>query len=333
MNENKKKLENTLDFYNEKMTKQAVGRLFQEYMDEGEENYFIPEKKYNRDYVNENPRAYSKSYYDEFGREGYQNQYYNDSNNKYYDSDFRYYDDGYDSNYDEPAENYTNVPYGYDRVNTYAKRRKRATSSKSSNNSKSRKKAKKPQPQRASSPERKMQKSGYYENSYYEGEKKSISFLTVILGIFSVILLFAVTFLSYKLNVANAEYENISERLNNELEDPSNIEELNSLTAEVESLKKENEQLKNGKASSANSALTSNNGNTDNNAENGTSNSADGDTKDVPSEYTVGKGDNAWKISEKVYGKGDYYQKILEANNLDNASSLFVGQVLVIPEI
>ena len=51
------------------------------------------------------------------------------------------------------------------------------------------------------------------------------------------------------------------------------------------------------------------------------------------SEYTVKEKDSFWKISQEVYGNGAYYQKIIEANNLTEDSTLTPGQKLKIPKI
>lgn len=47
--------------------------------------------------------------------------------------------------------------------------------------------------------------------------------------------------------------------------------------------------------------------------------------------YTVAKGDHLWSIAQKVYGDGNMYTKILEANNLTNADQIEVGMVLKLP--
>ena len=51
--------------------------------------------------------------------------------------------------------------------------------------------------------------------------------------------------------------------------------------------------------------------------------------------YTVQSGDTLWKISEHVYGSGNKYMKIFEANTsiLDNPDKIFPGQELVIPDL
>jgi len=49
--------------------------------------------------------------------------------------------------------------------------------------------------------------------------------------------------------------------------------------------------------------------------------------------YTVVKGDNLWKIAEKKYNDGYAWSKIAKANNLKNASVLYVGQKLKMPAV
>lgn len=50
--------------------------------------------------------------------------------------------------------------------------------------------------------------------------------------------------------------------------------------------------------------------------------------------YTVKKGDTLWKISGKVYGKGQDWRKIYDANRdkIKKPEQIYAGQVLVIPE-
>ena len=51
--------------------------------------------------------------------------------------------------------------------------------------------------------------------------------------------------------------------------------------------------------------------------------------------YTVQSGDTLWKISEHVYGSGNKYMKIFEANTsiLDNPDKISPGQELRIPDL
>ena len=48
-------------------------------------------------------------------------------------------------------------------------------------------------------------------------------------------------------------------------------------------------------------------------------------------EYTVKSGDNFWKISQSVYGNGAYANEIMEANGMNENSTLGIGDVLKIP--
>jgi nucleoid-associated protein YgaU len=52
-------------------------------------------------------------------------------------------------------------------------------------------------------------------------------------------------------------------------------------------------------------------------------------TGDQP--YTVQAGDNLSKVSKHFYGSANHYQKIAEANSMDNPDLVKVGQKLVIP--
>jgi nucleoid-associated protein YgaU len=47
--------------------------------------------------------------------------------------------------------------------------------------------------------------------------------------------------------------------------------------------------------------------------------------------YTVQSGDNLSKISKHFYGEANDYQKIADANNIDNPDHIQVGQDLTIP--
>lgn len=51
--------------------------------------------------------------------------------------------------------------------------------------------------------------------------------------------------------------------------------------------------------------------------------------------YTVESGDTLWKIAENMYGSGNKYMKIFEANTsiLKNPDKIFPGQKLVIPDL
>ena len=47
--------------------------------------------------------------------------------------------------------------------------------------------------------------------------------------------------------------------------------------------------------------------------------------------YTVVKGDNLWSIAVRAYGDGFRYPEIVKANNLENPSLIFLGNVFKIP--
>ncbi|RQD71042.1 MAG: LysM peptidoglycan-binding domain-containing protein [Tindallia sp. MSAO_Bac2] len=52
---------------------------------------------------------------------------------------------------------------------------------------------------------------------------------------------------------------------------------------------------------------------------------------DPPDQYTVQSGDTLYSISQRMYGDGNRYPEIMEANNITDPASLRVGQVLQIP--
>ncbi len=49
-------------------------------------------------------------------------------------------------------------------------------------------------------------------------------------------------------------------------------------------------------------------------------------------EYVVQRGDNLWKIAEKIYGSGYNAVDLAKANKLSNPNLLFAGQKLSIPQ-
>lgn len=49
--------------------------------------------------------------------------------------------------------------------------------------------------------------------------------------------------------------------------------------------------------------------------------------------YTVQSGDNLSKISKHFYGSANHYQKIAQANGLDNPDLIRAGQTLTIPTL
>jgi len=55
--------------------------------------------------------------------------------------------------------------------------------------------------------------------------------------------------------------------------------------------------------------------------------------RDLYGQYTVVSGDTLWKISEKLFGKGNRYMEIFEKNKdqLKNPDVIKVGQILKLP--
>ncbi len=53
---------------------------------------------------------------------------------------------------------------------------------------------------------------------------------------------------------------------------------------------------------------------------------------ELPSSYTVAKGDDLWKISVKVYGNGHKWPEIAKLNRITNANVIFVGSQLNLPK-
>lgn len=53
----------------------------------------------------------------------------------------------------------------------------------------------------------------------------------------------------------------------------------------------------------------------------------------TPTTYTVGRGDTLSKIARQVYGDASQYPLIQQANDIDDAGRIWVGQVLVIPPL
>jgi hypothetical protein len=60
---------------------------------------------------------------------------------------------------------------------------------------------------------------------------------------------------------------------------------------------------------------------------------ADGATAGSPTTYTVQRGDTLGRIAARFYGDARKYPVIQRANNLVNASRIWVGQVLIIPAV
>jgi len=152
----------------------------------------------------------------------------------------------------------------------------------------------------------------------YEDSNLVIKMFMMIIILF---LVFVVVFVVFKNNNLNAKLSLIEERLA-EKSILSYEEKIKELNFKVLELTEENDKLK--------SQLEINNKINKESTEN-TEKEERSDKKIIPNEYIVQKGDSVWKISKKIYGSADYYYKILEANGLNEKSSLKLGQKLIIP--
>ena len=52
----------------------------------------------------------------------------------------------------------------------------------------------------------------------------------------------------------------------------------------------------------------------------------------IPATYIVQSGDNLLAISQRIYGNSDMVQRIMDANNIEDADRIYFGQVLVLPQ-
>lgn len=323
-NENRKNLENTIDFFDEKMTKQAVGRLFEDYVSEGEKNYFAPSIR-----DDENEYYYSSDadeyYYDEETGQYYVNEYNYDENSEYYDNyddyaqeqamDFEP-EDGYEFDADYLQQPKHSEPTDYSNVRAYSPRRKR------SGRSSAKKSAKPAMP--ASRSQRKQQrvKPDMDNISYndllldkHRGSSLALTFSSIV----SVVLLIVSGALFILLSKTNAQLKiekaNVTQMTATAVASTNLLNQVEDLQNQLKVLKDENETLKQESVK--------------NESEN--SESLEPDSEETITEYVVQPGDSIWKISKKVYGNGDMYIKILEANNMTNEDTLISGQKLVIP--
>ena len=56
-------------------------------------------------------------------------------------------------------------------------------------------------------------------------------------------------------------------------------------------------------------------------------------TSGTDQKYTIQSGDNLSKVSKHFYGSANHYQKIAEANGIDNPDRIQAGQELTIPTL
>jgi len=53
----------------------------------------------------------------------------------------------------------------------------------------------------------------------------------------------------------------------------------------------------------------------------------------LPTVHQVAQGENLWQVAEEYYGSGYNWVDIAEANDLNNANILLIGQELTIPQV
>ena len=55
-------------------------------------------------------------------------------------------------------------------------------------------------------------------------------------------------------------------------------------------------------------------------------------TANIPATYIVQAGDNLISISQRIYGTPEMVERIMEANNIEDADRIFFGQILILPQ-
>ena len=161
-----------------------------------------------------------------------------------------------------------------------------------------------------------------YEDRVIEISKSKAILIGVIILLMILSIVLAVRGSSYKSKLADAETQ-IAE-LEKATTSSTYETELNELKAKVEELTNENTQLKASGAGTAGEEVLAN-------AENNVAENEQDDNTQQVTTYTVKQGDTFWSISAGVYGNGANYQKILDANGMTENSPLSVGQELKIP--
>ena len=189
-----------------------------------------------------------------------------------------------------------------------------------------------------------------YEDDYDDEEysmrgfKITISLLVSALTIATIFLTINTISLKSNLKSLNENYQSLT---NAETESERKLFEdevksqLAKLTETVESLtssqniNNNNNSTQNNQSSNTNSQQNNviTNTNSSQNTQTQQNTSQNNSNLNNSREYIVVKGDSIWAISQKIYGSGAHYQKILSANGLTEDSQLKEGQKLIIPEI
>ncbi len=143
--------------------------------------------------------------------------------------------------------------------------------------------------------------------------------------------------LVFKINAVNKELEDIKGKETSTNQQTVDLKTYNQVKTELEQAKVKNTLLESELADARKTQnvvapdKTDAGTNKDANKEETDKDSEPGSK--YPAEYIVKKGDSLWKISEKIYGNGDYYTEIMKANNIKDANSIYAGLKLKIPVI
>lgn len=296
----KHNLENTLDYYNDDMTRQVVGHLLDDYIKEDEKTYYAEELKSKTKSENENEEI---------------------SENE---GDF---DDGFGDDFDDGSNEY-NSRYDYEEVKLYSPRR--ARSKRKTEVDRKTKKTKKDAYEEKDVTFKDEEKLGYTERHDYEKEIRTylggnpstnINFFKRTIISLIIVFLVILSLLIYKMNKMTVSLSDAETQLR-EFTAAGGKEALDSLNLQITNLTAENKKLKE-------EASNQNKPNTENKEDGSTQPETPQDT--LVSEYIVKSGDSVQKISKKLYGTQDLYKKILDANNLSEDAKIYVGQKLTIP--
>lgn len=320
LKQKKRNFENTLDYYSEDITKKVVGKLFEDYVKEDEENYFTESKeKYSKNPSDEHNT--SEEYFDDLYEDiDEEDDYYEDEEDDYEEDE----EDDYEEVKPKPVKTKPVKKINYDDVKTYSPRRSRGRIKSDSAKKVSRAKPI-PSERNVNKTKPKTKKHNLdYNNNFINDEDMEISSggfsgIRVFISIAFIVMLCVLAFFAYKVNGLSSKLEEAEAKIK-EISSDKTAEEYEE---EIKSLYTQLNALKSEDSSEPNSDNGSNS-DTDSNT----------DTSQItttPTEYIVKKGDNLSKISKNVYGDRNLYNKIAEANNISDGANLYVGQKLIIP--
>lgn len=363
-------LENTLNYYSEEMTKEVVGRLFEEYASDDGKNYFVNRPKiddvlYNaeedeRDEEDEQkderevyksiklytPRRVRSKRTDSSLKRNKSKKKLRQEMEEEYDENL---DESVDENINENLEEYSpevedinedNIDFEEEAAEEAApaKAPKRKSSFLPKLNELGKAYKQDIDEDEYEEPEDEEDTRGMYDDEDEDIDEEDDGYNVINVSRDTIIifaLVIIIIIVSVSLAIRGNRYKNQLEAAIVQIEEITNANtsstyetELAELKAKVESLTAENEELKASGASGAGAAVLSNV-----EADIEASSSAETDSAESASDtYTVVEGDTFWKISQSVYGNGAEYQKILDANGMNENSPLKIGQELKIPK-